>query len=192
MIVLCFYLAAVLLVVWLDPTTDRPEGVPLEQGESRAVVHVGRSALVLHRFGRPPQPLPWSSLSARYGGLSLDGTELVDWLVQQLPARAVERFAAGSLLAASYQALFLLLLASLYRVVFYRGLYVPGFRPLLAAGSLSAVPPVVVGSLVLLADLGQGLMLTVHALLFGGLFLAAATRLRLEDRSAANGADPSD
>jgi hypothetical protein len=185
-------LDAVHFLVWLDVSTNTAEDVPLEPGELRPVVHVGREALIVHRPGMAPEPLAWEGLNERYPDLTLDGTEVADFLAAELPGRALDRLALGLALAVFWQLALLVIFSWLYRVLFYRGLYVPRFKTLLTVGAVAAIPPVVVATVALLLGAGQGPMLTIHALGLGLLFLLGATRVRLgderPDRGAATGA----
>jgi hypothetical protein len=174
---------AVHFLVWVDVSTDTLlfGDVPLEVDEGRPLVHVGRTMLFVHRRDEAPVPLPWTSLEQRYGRMSLDGTEVVDWLRGELPAEALRRLMVGLGAAVGWQLAFLAALAFVYRVVFYRGLYVPRFGSLMAVGSIAALPAVALAAGVALGGLGQTAMVGVHTTVLGILFLAAATRVRFGD-----------
>lgn len=174
---------AVHFLVWLDTTADSLAygDVPLEAGELRPLVHLGQSVLVVHRRDKSPRPLPWSAMEERYGSMSLDGTEVIGWLQEQLPSAALSRMLAGLALASAWQMLLLTTLAFLYRLLFYRGLYVPRFGTLIAVGSTAALPAVALAGAVGASGFGQGAMLATHGAVLGTLFLAAATRVRLGD-----------
>ncbi|MCP4868913.1 MAG: hypothetical protein GY898_09355 [Proteobacteria bacterium] len=174
---------AVHFLVWLDPTTDSLAygDVPMEPGELRPLVHVGARMLVVHRRDKSPRPLAWGAVEERYGSLSLDGTEVIEWLAEQLPAAALSRMLAGLALTLAWQLVLLAGLAFLYRVIFYRGLYVPRFGTLVAVGATAAIPAVALAGVVGLSGFGQAPMVVVHAAVLGTLFLAAATRVRLGD-----------
>jgi len=172
---------AVHFLVWLDPSTDAPRDVPLEPGETRPVVHIGKTALIVVRRGGSPRPLPWAIVEDRFGPMSMDGTEVIRFLREQLPGKAMERMLFGSAVAVVYQVLLAALLAWFYRVLFWRGLYVPRFGTLVTIAAVAALPPTVLAAVVGLAGLGQGAMVTAHGLGVGLLFLAGATRVRLGD-----------
>lgn len=172
---------AVHFLVWLDPSTDAPRDVPLEVGEQRPVVHIGKTALIVVRRGGSPRPLPWAVVEDRFGPTSMDGTEVVRFLREQLPGQALERALVGAVLAIAFQLLIVVALAWLYRVLFWRGLYVPRFKTLVTVGAVAAIPPTVAACAAGLAGLGQGTMVTVHGLGLGLLFLLGATRVRLGD-----------
>lgn len=168
-------------LVWIDPTTNVVEGLDLDPGESRPVVHVGRNLLTVHSPGRAPRQIPWGKVVGQDGRLSLDGPEAVDWGAQYLRTIALTGLAVGLGLAVGYQLLLLVALAWLYRVLFYRGLYVPRFGVLVSVGAVASIPPLTVATLAALVGLGQGTMLTIHGLGLGLLFLVGATRVRLGD-----------
>ncbi len=174
---------AVHFLVWVDVSTNTLVfgDVPLEAGEQRPLVHVGRTMLAVHRRDGAPQPLEWTSLEARFGSMSLDGTEVAGWLRAELPAAALTRLLAGLLAATAWQLFLLATLAFVYRVIFYRGLYVPRYGTVIAVGATAGLPAVVVAALVGLSGLGQVTMIGTHATVLGFLFLAAASRVRLAD-----------
>ena len=168
-------------LVWIDPTTNVVEDLQLEPGETRPLVHIGRSVLTVHAPNRAPRQIPWARVVGDQPRLSLDGPEAIDWGEDYLRTIAMTGMAVGLGLAVAYQLLLLLLLAWLYRVLFYRGLYVPGFSALVSVGATASIPPVTLAALAVLAGFGQGTMLAIHGLGLGLLFLVGATRVRLGD-----------
>ncbi len=168
-------------LVWIDTTTNTVEDIPLEPGEDRPVVHVGRHVLTVHALGRAPRQIAWSQVVGDEGLLSLDGPEALDWGMEYLRTMALTGMAVGLLLAVVYQLLLLAALAWFYRVLFYRGLYVPRFGTLICVGGTASIPPLILAVFAVLLGLGQGAMLTIHALGLGLLFLVGATRVRLGD-----------
>jgi hypothetical protein len=168
-------------LVWIDPTTNVVQDIRLEVGELRPVVHVGRDLLTVHTPNRAPRQIPWSEVVGDQARLSLDGPEAIDWGEHYLRTMALTGMAVGTGLAVGYQLLLLVVLAWLYRVLFYRGLYVPRFGTLICVGGTASIPPLTLAIAAVLLGLGQGTMLTVHGLGLGLLFLVGATRVRLGD-----------
>jgi len=169
-------------VLLLDTESEDPIFPEGAGDDTRPRLLVAHSGLMLYRKGRPvPTMLPWAEISASEGRLSLDGPELVDWIESRLPTLMAALAAAVLAVFLLYQGLALLFLVGFYRVVFFRGLYVPGFRALFVAGCLASIPAVVAATVLLGLGLPHGTVLVVHALLQGCLFFVAATRVRLID-----------
>lgn len=168
-------------LVWIDTSTDSVRGLQLRAGEERAVLHVGQHVLTVHRPGRPPHQIPWGRVTGRGQRLSLDGPEAIEWGRRYLRTIASMGLGTGFVLAAGWQILLVLVLSWLYRVIAYRGLYVPGLATLVTVGAVASGPALVLATLGLVVGLGQGMALTVHGLVLGLLFLLGATRVRLGD-----------
>jgi len=169
-------------VLLLDAESDAPIFPEGAAGDVRPRLLVGRQGLMLYRKGRSaPTLLPWSELSASEGRLSLDGPELVDWLEQKVVMLVAGLASAVLALFLLYQCLVLLFLGGLYRVVLFRGLYVPGLRSLFVVGCLASIPALVGATALLALGLSPGMSLACHALCQGVLFFLGATRLRLMD-----------
>jgi hypothetical protein len=170
------------LVVVLDPTEDLLDPLPGAPEDVRSVVHVARRGLLVYR--RPlggVMALPWSSVEASFGPLSLNGEELLDWLPGVL--RTVLAVSAGLalLMFLVWELALCLLLVGLYRTIFFRGLYLPGFGALLSVAFLAALPATAVGAAGALAGLPHSMLLGLHALALGTVFFVGATRVRLGD-----------
>ncbi len=169
-------------VLVLDTTVSKLDSLPGERADRRPVVHVTRTGILIYkRDRRVATGYPWAGVNATFGRLSLDGAELVDWLLDYRSRLVAFAFVAIVPFVVLWQLILLLVWAGLYRTIFYRGLYVPRFRTLLSVGAVAAMPSVAVGALLLLLDVQQLTVAGSHLLVFGVLFFVAATRVRLGD-----------
>lgn len=169
-------------VLVLDTTVGKLDALPGERGDKRSVVHVTRTGLMIYkRDRRVATGYPWAGVNATFGRLSLDGAELVDWLLEFRSRLVAFAFVAVAPLVALWQLLLLLVWVGLYRTIFYRGLYVPRFATLVSVGAVAALPAVVLGAVLLLLGVSQMAVAGAHVLVFGVLFFVAATRVRLGD-----------
>ena len=169
------------VVVIFDTVSEQPD-IPKGFGDdARPRVLVRERAMLLFTPERPvPTALPWARVNEALGPVSVDGRELVEALRVFVPRMVVTMAAVAVAAALLWQLLLAGLFVGVYRVLFGRGLYVPGPSALFGVAAVAALPPLALGAVLL--GLGrQELAVAAHGVVFGGLFLLGATRVRLGD-----------
>ena len=151
-------------------------------GDLRPRYVVYQEALLLLTADSPvASPLGWESVNQVWPHVSVNGQELIELARDVVPGAVIALVGCGLVLFLLLQLLGLSILVLLYRILFFRGVYVPGFRALFAVGCLASLPGIVLGGLALACRLGPAIGVAAHVLVFGGLFLVGATRVRLGD-----------